>query len=141
MRGHTIIELSVALCLTALTAAALAPAARAYGDRAAVVAARESLVGLLAEARALAMERGGASVRLEAAPWRAWIVVAGTAGRAVALEQELGVDVALSGGRTATEILYGPLGLGRFANETLRFRRAGVATTLIVSSYGRVRRP
>ena len=144
MRGHTIIELSVMLSLAAITAASLAPAARGYRDRAAVLAAREAVVGLLGEARAAAMEHGGGIVRLEAAPWRAWSLARVTAGdsvlREVPLEADLGVGVELPGGRTTSEIAYGPLGVGRFANETLRFRRGAATSGLVVSSYGRVRR-
>lgn len=144
MRGHTIIELSVMLSLAALTAASVAPAARGYRDRAAVIAAREAVVGLLAEARAAAMERGAGAVRLEGGPWRAWSLVRGAAGdsilREVSLAGDLGVEVELPGGRASAEIAYGPLGLGRFANETLRFRRGRTTSGLVVSSYGRVRR-
>ena len=140
MRGHTIIELSVVLSLTAVTAASLAPTARAYRDRAAVLAAREALVGLLAEARATAMEGGAARVRLEAGPWTAWSSAGDSTLRLVALETDLGVAVELSGARTTAEIDYGPLGLGRFANETVGFRRGNATAGLVVSSYGRVRR-
>lgn len=139
-RGHTLVELTALLGLMAVAASALAPAARGYRDRSAVVGAREAVAGLVAEARVRAMTSGGASVHVAAGPWRAWAQLGDSVLRTVALEAELGVRVELSGGRTATELPYDGLGLGRIASETLAFRRGEAETALVISGYGRVRR-
>lgn len=140
-RGHTLLELSAVLALAATAAAALAPAARSYGDRAAVVGAREAVAGLVARARTAAVVHGGASVHLAETPWRAWLRVGDSVSAVVHLEEELGVEVRLSRGRTSTELPYDALGLGRVASETVRFVRGGARTALVVSGYGRLRRP
>ncbi|HSH75268.1 MAG TPA: hypothetical protein VLA09_06275, partial [Longimicrobiales bacterium] len=71
MSGHTLIELVFVLLLLGVAATSVAPAARRARDHAAVTGAREALVGLLAEARATAVESGAASVRISRNPWRA----------------------------------------------------------------------
>jgi type II secretory pathway pseudopilin PulG len=139
-RGHTLFELCAALLLVALAASAVLPAGRALLDRVAVVAAREAVAGLVAEARVAALSYGGASVHLTAGPWRAWAQVGDSAFGLVQLEEELAVTVELSRGRAATELRYDALGLGQVASETLRFRRGVAASSLVVSGYGRVRR-
>ena len=74
-RGYTLVEITLALALLALTAASLAPAARTYRDRAAAVGARESVAGLFAEARMRAPGSGGAKVRVVGPPWVASLAV------------------------------------------------------------------
>lgn len=140
MRGYTLVELAAVLLLLALAGAAVAPAGRRLRDRAAVVAARESVAGLVAEARASALAWGGSSVHLEADPWRAWYVAGDSVRRALALERELGVTVLLSRGRPSTEVRFDALGLGRVASETLRFARGEAVSGLVLSGYARVRR-
>jgi type II secretory pathway pseudopilin PulG len=140
MRGHTLVEILLVLTLIGATTASLAPTAARYRDRAAVVAAREAVVGLLAEARLAAMEAGEASVRVSGAPWVAEAIAADSTLRLVALEDEHGVSVELNGGATDVELEYGPLGIGRLANQTLAFRRGDARAELVVSGYGRVRR-
>lgn len=140
-RGHTLFELCAALLLAALAASAFLPPARAVLDRMAVAAAREAVAGLVAEARLAAVAHGEARVRLEAAPWRAWLEVGDSVGRVVPLEQEFGVVVVLPRSRTGVTLDYDALGLGRVASETLRFRRGNEERALVISAYGRVRRP
>ncbi len=140
MRGHTLVELVAVLFLIALSCGALLPAGRRLRDKAAVIAGREAVAGLLAEARLAAVTRGGADVRVASNPWRAWYVTGDTIRRALSLEIDLGVSVVLPRGRTAAEIHYDALGLGRVASETLRFTRGDQESGLVLSSYGRVRR-
>lgn len=139
--GYTLVELCSALVLAALAGSAFLPRARDLRDGLAVVAAREAVAGLLAEARVHAVARGGATVHVRAEPWTAWAEVADSVVRSVALEEELGVTVVLSRGRAATELRYDALGLGQVASETLLFRRGDAGRALVVSGYGRVRRP
>ena len=139
-RGHTLFELCAVLALAAIAASALFPAVRNLLDRMAVVAAREAVAGLLAEARVVAMTRGGASVHLASGPWRAWAEAGDSAFGMLDLEEDLSVSVELSRDRASTELRYDALGLGQVASETLGFRRGDAGSALIVSAYGRVRR-
>ncbi len=139
--GFTLFELCAALVLAAIAASALLPAGRTLRDRMAVVAAREAVAGLVAEARVAAVTHGGARVRLRAGPWRCWIEVRDSVAASAALEGDLGVVVSLSRERRETTLEYDALGLGTVASETLRFRRGEQQSTLVVSGYGRVRRP
>lgn len=139
-RGHTLAELCAVLLLMTMGISFVAPAARKLRDRLAVVAAREAVASLVAEARMGAVEQGGAIVTLRAAPWRAALDVPGLAARRVDIEDDLGVRVVLSGGRSVTELRYDALGLGQVASETVTFRRGGAEAALVVSGYGRVRR-
>jgi hypothetical protein len=140
-RGHTLFELCAALLIAALAASVFLPPARALLDRMGVVAAREAVAGLVAEARLAAVAHGGASVHVQAGPWRAWAQVGDSAFGRVGLEEDLAVTVELSRGRAATELRFDALGLGQVASETIRFRRGVAASALVVSGYGRVRRP
>ena len=139
-RGHTLFELCAVLLLVAIAASALLPLGQGLADRMAVVAAREAVAGLIADARVVALAHGGASVHLASGPWRAWAEVGDSVFGAVALEKDLSVTVDLPRGRSATELRYDALGLGQVASETLRFRRGAAASSLVISGYGRVRR-
>src|SRR5687768_1182412 len=100
MRGHTLVELLFVLLIMCVTAAAVAPAARRQRDRARVVAARETVVGLLAEARVAAMASGAASVRISVAPALAHATEGAAILRAAALERDFGVAITLGGDET-----------------------------------------
>lgn len=140
-RGHTLFELCAALLLASLAASTLIPPARGLLDRMAVVAAREAVAGLFAEARLAAIEHGGASVHVRSGPSRAWAQIGDSVFGSVALERDLSVTVELPRGRSTTELRFDPLGLGQVASETITFRRGAAASSLVVSGYGRVRRP
>ena len=140
MRGHTLVELLFVLVISGVTVSALAPTARRQRDRALVIGAREAVVGLLAEARATAMEVGAASVRITTIPAKAEALVGGVAVRAAALDADFGVALALSGSAVEVELAYDALGLGRVASQTITFRRGAETAELLVSGYGRVRR-
>ena len=135
--GHTLLELTVALVLLTAGSLAMAKAGARYRDRAAVLAARETVVSLLARTRREALASGGASLELEASP-AAVVVRTRGARRAGADLDALGVAVQLPGARSRIVVHYGPLGLGRFANTTVTFHRGGATAGLVVSSYGRV---
>jgi prepilin-type N-terminal cleavage/methylation domain-containing protein len=140
MRGYTLIELLFVLLLAGLTAAAITPQARRYRDRASVVAAREAMVGLFAEARVGAVERGQGAVRISSNPGRAACVVGDSTVRALALASEFGVDLRLGGSDDSVEVRYDALGLGRVASQTVVFTRGDASAQLVVSSFGRVSR-
>jgi prepilin-type N-terminal cleavage/methylation domain-containing protein len=139
-RGHTLLELSVALALAAVAATSFLGATRGLRERAAVISAREALAGLFAEARVAAVASGGATVHVRSAPAEAWYEAAGTERRRIRLGRDEGVSVTLNRGRTASDLRYDPLGLGQVASETFRLRRGKAEATLVVSGYGRVRR-
>jgi type II secretory pathway pseudopilin PulG len=140
MRGHSLIELLFVMTLMGVAVTALAPAARRQRDRAQVVGAREAVVALLAEARTAAMERGSATVHVATDPPFAEGRAAGVPVRRVALGDEFGVTVTLSGAATAADLSYDALGIGRLTSQTITFRRGHSSTELVVSGYGRVRR-
>lgn len=140
MRGHTLVELLLVLALTGAATASLAPTARRYLDRAAAVAAREALVGLVAEARLAAIETGEARAVVTSEPPTVRVVVGDSTVRAVDLRGEYGVGLELNGGRSEAELSFGPLGLGIMTGQTLRIRRGESVAELVVSGYGRVRR-
>jgi type II secretory pathway pseudopilin PulG len=139
-RGHTLVELTAVLLLMALASSTLLPLARRTQDRSSVVAAREAVAGLVAEARVASVMFGGASVHFAAEPWRAWYEAGGEVRRRVPLGDELGVTLVLTRSRTAAEIRFDALGLGQIASESLRFVRRDADAGLVLSSYGRVRR-
>jgi type II secretory pathway pseudopilin PulG len=140
MRGHTLIELAFVITLIGTGSTLLAPAARAYRDRASVVAARESLVGILVRARGAAIETGRAAVRISSDPWTAEVVAADSTLLAVDFAAEYGVLLALGSGGSEAELRFDALGLGRLAGQTIVFVRGESRAELMVSSYGRVRR-
>lgn len=139
-RGYTLLEAVTALTLLGLIISTAAPALGGLRDRATVNASREALAGLIAEARVLAVARGGATVHVRRAPPAAWVSVADSVVRSLPGGVTDGVTLALSGGRDEIRLRYDALGLGRVASSTIRIRRGGVEGALVVSSYGRVRR-
>lgn len=140
MRGYTLLELSAALVLVAIVWTGLVRPLRGFSDRAAVLGARESLVGLLQETRTAALRRGGASLHIAATDARAWITVGDSTIRELRVGDGGRVRVVVGGGRTLTEIPYNALGLGVFANETVELRAGSARAAFVVSAHGRVRR-
>ena len=140
MHGHTLIELLLVLILMGATTASLAPTARRYRDRGSVVAAREALVGLLAETRVAAMRAGEARLWITSEEAAARVSAADSILRSVDFGGEFDVVLDLSGGRAEVDLEFDALGLGRMAGQTIRVRRGDAIAELIVSSYGRVRR-
>jgi Tfp pilus assembly protein FimT len=139
-RGHTLAELCTTLLILTVGVSFVAPAARHLQDRMAVVAAREAVAGLVAEARVQAMVRGSAVVVVETSPATVSLESPGRPSRRIPVQADLGVEIALSRGRPAAELRYNVLGLGQVASETVSFRRGRAVAALVVSGYGRVRR-
>ena len=139
-RGFTLLELVVVLTLLGISMAELLPAARRQLDRLAVLGAREEVAGLLHRARGEALARGEVEVVLTAVPPRAELIAEkDTLARAM-LEESSGVTLGLSRDRSEARLRFGPLGLGRIASQTLRFRRGEAEVLLVISSFGRVAR-
>lgn len=136
--GHTLIELIAVLLIGSLALAVGLPAADAQRDRWAVAGAREAVVGAVGSARATAMTRGGASLFVDPAGDSIWSSGPWGASEVVDLRRQFGVDLGPDG--TPIELRFGPLGLGRVASRTLVLRRGSAASSLTISSYGRVRR-
>jgi type II secretory pathway pseudopilin PulG len=139
MRGHSIIELLLVLTLLGATTASLAPIALEYRDRNSAVAAREAMVGLLAEARLAAMERGLAWVRIDMPAASARVLAPDSTLRTVHFRGDFGTELELTSGADV-ELRFNALGLGVMAAQTVRFRRGESVAELVVSGYGRVRR-
>ena len=140
MNGYTLLELLTVLTLLAVTASAIAPTARRLGDVAAVTVAREELIAVIVEARASAMSRGASSVTVGTRPPRARIASRGVTLRSMALGEAGGVSVEVGGERDSTTLRFDALGLGRFVSQTISFARGQASTSVVISSYGRVRR-
>jgi len=104
------------------------------------VGARESLVGTFHQARMEAVARGGSRVLLQASPPAVELWSGGVLRTRSDLLQDYSVSMVLSGGRPAAEIVFGALGVGRVASQTIRLTRNGVECGLVVSSLGRVTR-
>lgn len=138
MPGYTLIELVALLTLLGVGAASFAPTARRLSDRAAVTAAAEDVVALLVEGRAAALAHGAATVTVFAAPPSAQIEAGRRPLRTEVLDPS--VSVRLGAGRDSTRIRFDALGLGRFANATVVLTRGDATRSILVSSYGRIRR-
>lgn len=121
------------------TTASLAPTALRYRDRSSVVAAREAMVGLLAEARVAAIERGTAGVQVDASESRASAFARDSTLRTVHFGADFGTELELTSG-TNVELRFNALGLGVMSGQTVRLRRGEAVAELVVSGYGRVRR-
>jgi hypothetical protein len=135
-----LLELVTVLTIIGLALGGAFPAASHLRDRMAVVGARESVVGVFHQARMDAVALGGARIELLVSPPRVVLWAGGALRSATNLEEELDVEMTLSGGRDQVEIFFDPLGLGRVASQTIRFTRNGAESGLVVSSYGRVTR-
>lgn len=138
--GFTLLELSVVLAIVSVVLAAAAPRARNARDRIAVRGAREAAAALLARARARAVLRGGAEIEVDEESGRIVVRTDGLPSAELSLGREFGVTVELPGPSRAAVLRYDALGVGRLANRTVHFRRGEAEASLIVSSYGRVRR-
>jgi prepilin-type N-terminal cleavage/methylation domain-containing protein len=135
--GFTLLELLFVLALTGLLSASLVSPARGLADRFAVVAARDGIAGMVARARSIAPYHWGSILHISEGPWRAWTEAGDSVIHRVDLESELGVTVTLSRERSATQMEFDALGLGRMAGETLVFRRGDAEAVLVISAYGR----
>lgn len=141
--GHTLPELLILLAVLAIAASMTAPRVSSGIDGFAVRAARDAAAAVLAQARALALARGSAVVVVDGAAGTVGLEApAGrVAGDVVRLSALFHVEVDADGAAGSTVTLrFDALGIGRFANHTLRFHRGGAAAHLTLSSYGRPRR-
>jgi Tfp pilus assembly protein FimT len=134
-------ELVVTLAVLAAALALATPRLAELGDRVAVRAVREQLVGLVAQTRAAGVARGGAALVLESEPPVARLV----AGDSVLRVARLGSDdrspeLLLPSSRSSVTLPFDALGLGRFASGTIVVRQGTAEAAIVVSAYGRVRR-
>lgn len=145
-------EIVTALALLAAAGAPAVKGARRALDRMAVTGAREAVVGLVARARSEALLRGGADVVVSEAPGRARVEVTEEEARGggepvrrvvarVDLAERFGIEVEVAGRAGRATLHFDGLGLGTMASRSFRFRRGGAEARLVVSGYGRVRRP
>ncbi len=135
-RGMTLIELCLAIALTAVLLAVGASQLRGLRDRASVRSATTSLVSILATARQAAIANG----RTVAAHFDS----ASTRVTVRAGPDTFGVYPLAAHGvvftTTRDSIAYGPTGLGYGASTaTIRLWRGAAEDTVIVSRLGRVR--
>lgn len=139
-RGFSIIELLIVLALLGMVAGMVAPGAQRWHDSASTRAARDEIAARLAWARLAAVAHGGATVSLDPATALLTLVAADGAGRdTIDLAGTWGVSLE-TGGDDPAKIRYDALGVGRFANHTIRIRRGSAVGGLTISAHGRVRR-
>jgi prepilin-type N-terminal cleavage/methylation domain-containing protein len=138
--GFTLIELVVVLSLLTLVVAGVFPALMDRLDHLAVVAAREEIVGLFHQARAVAVAKGGASVLLTSQPSTLRLESGKLVHSYIDLENGRDVRLSFSRSRSEVELSFDPLGLGRVASQTLTLSRGSSTVRLVISSYGRLER-
>lgn len=137
--GYTLVELIFVMAIAAAGFTVVAPSYRRAHTRLIVRSARESLVGLITRAQALAVIHGGATVTLSVDPAMAWVEAGGEVGDTLSFAA-LGVAMELSGGRPHAGLRFNSLGLGELAGQTVGLSLGSARAGLIVSAYGRVRR-
>jgi prepilin-type N-terminal cleavage/methylation domain-containing protein len=138
-RGMTLAELAVVLALTGILTSLAAPRLLGGADRWIVREAREELVSLFYLARLEARRHGEATVRVTTGQG----AELASAGRDVPLlwrPSVEGLEVRVEGTRDVAELTFGPAGVGRFANATLTVTRGRAQASIVISSYGRIRR-
>ena len=139
MRGYTLLEAVTVLILLGVGASSVAPAMRRVADRAAVVTAREELIAAVLETRAAGIAAGTSEITLIADhPPSLTIRADGAVLRSATFADA--ITLRIGAGRDSTTIRFDAFGLGRFANETIELIHSGATTSVVVSSYGRVRR-
>jgi hypothetical protein len=139
--GTTLMELVVCLAVLVAVTALATPRLNELGDRVEVRSVREELVGLMTQARAVGVARGGATLVLESEPPAALLLARDSLVRSVRLGRTaLPPELLLPAGRASTAFDFDALGIGRFASATIVVRRGRAEAGIVVSSYGRVRR-
>jgi type II secretory pathway pseudopilin PulG len=140
-RGTTLIELAASLVILGVLTGLLSPTVATLQNRASVLAAREQFVALVVEARRIAGERGGSVLVVRSEPARVYLVAGTDTVRAAAWPSSPGdAAMVIGGARVGLDLAFDRAGLGRFTSATVRFRKGRSETSLIISSYGRVRR-
>jgi len=142
--GFTLAETATALVVASLATLSLAPSLSGVTDRLAAEGARESLAGMISEARTRSIGTGDVTVVVAGPPWFATLNSGRSTVRELPLD-ESGVTVELGTGngqgtKLRKEFSFNALGLGKVASQTLTFSRGKAKAQLIVSSYGRIRR-
>lgn len=138
--AFTLIEATVALALLAFLLGTALPRAAAVRDGLAVRGSREAAVGLLARARFESVLRDGAEVLVTEEPPRMVLRSGGRTLRVVAVDERFRAELDVSGSARRAVLRFDPLGIGRMASRTIRFRRGKAEAPLTISSYGRIRR-
>jgi len=139
--GFSLVELVIVVALLLLATSIGMPVAHRVRDTAAVHGAMSGLLALVAEARVLAVAKGGAEVHLRDSPPSATIRVGGTELRTTHFEPEDRLVLRLPRGRSEWTLRYDALGIGRITSSTLTVQAGEATGRLVVSSYGRLRRP
>jgi prepilin-type N-terminal cleavage/methylation domain-containing protein len=139
-RGFTLLEMTVAVSLSALLLAVGIPAARRSLDRMAVVGAREALVGMVVRARSEALARGGAAVVVDPVGGSVRVESGAAVLGSLDLGTAFGVELDVGTPLRPVRLTFDGLGIGRVASRTIVVRRGSTEAGMVVSSYGRVTR-
>lgn len=136
--GYSVLELATVLLLLTLLTGTVLPPLRRQVDRMAVLGAREEVAGLFHRARFEAVAMGSSGIHLDSGAASVTLSAGGEVLDHSGLADEYGVSLSLSSGHTQADLTFDPLGLGRVASQTLRFRRGRAEAGLVVSSFGRI---
>lgn len=138
-RGHSLLELLFVLTLIGTVLGLVIPSAAHVIDRAVVSAARETFISAVARTRTRAVEAGGAE--LVVVP-RHRLVRIRDARRTEDYNLAEGHRLALSvrPGGDSLRLRFDRMAVGRFTSASIVFRSGDVERSVVISSYGRVRR-
>ena len=138
-RGVTLPELLIGfLLLGVLTQASIGPIRR-QRDAMILLGVREEIVALFHRARMEARLTGEARLLVEEDADPVLVLDTARPPTRVGLAHR-GIHLEIGGSRSSVVLTFGPAGTAEVASATLILRRGEVATSLVVSAYGRVRR-
>ena len=139
--GVTLLELTIAIGVIAITLALAAPPLTHARDVLAVRAARDAIVAAAARTRAMAIQHGGALLRID--PTSGAITITGGDGTlesAARIAGDIEVRVLVQGSQSTEALIqYDALGIGRLANRTISLSRGRSSGGVTFSAYGRPR--
>lgn len=137
LRGFTLLELTVALCILGLLLAVALPVGGRALDRWTVQGVRDQALAALHRVRMEARLLGGATLEVDGVSGR---ITARAADSILWVRDDpgdAGVAIALPDGSRRTAVAFDGLGLGIVASRTLVFRRGQAEARLVISSRGR----
>lgn len=139
--GFTLADLLITLALLGIVLTIAAPAIGAVRSQAAVRSARDASASMIEHARALAVSRGTARVRLEPASGTMSVEAPIGIPSGSVLHLGTGYGVTLGVGSVAGAVIdFNAMGLGVMASRTITFSRGRASAGLALSSFGRIRR-
>lgn len=138
-RGYTLLEVLVVLALIGVSASVVADGMGRFGRDLSARITREEIVALIDGTRVEGRSRGGASLVLRRDGGYA-VTSDGSLLRSGLVELPSSEALRLPGGRDSVVVRFDRLGIGRMASTTITVVAGSVERSVVLSSYGRVRR-